>query len=208
MISKNLIKKYNVAAPRYTSYPTVPYWEPELWNKESWLDSVRKSYMESSADGISIYIHLPFCENLCTYCGCTTRITKNHKVEEPYILAVIKEWQMYCDVLGCKPRIREMHLGGGTPTFFSPENLEKLIKGIFEYAEVVEGSDFSFEAHPANTTTAHLQMLYNYGFRRVSIGVQTFDPAVQEIINRKQTIEQVEHVTSQARAIGYTSVNF
>lgn len=208
MISKDLIKKYNVAAPRYTSYPTVPYWEPELWNKESWLDTVRKSYMENSADGISIYIHLPFCENLCTYCGCTTRITKNHKVEEPYILAVIQEWKMYCDVLGCKPRIREMHLGGGTPTFFSPENLEKLIKGIFEHAEVVEGSDFSFEAHPANTTTAHLQMLYNYGFRRVSIGVQTFDPAVQEIINRKQTIEQVEHVTTQARAIGYTSVNF
>ena len=208
MIPNNLIKKYNVPAPRYTSYPTVPYWEPEQWNKESWLNSVRKAYLESSADGISIYIHLPFCESLCTYCGCTTRITTNHKVEEPYLMAVVKEWQMYGEVLGCKPRVREIHLGGGTPTFFSPENLEKLIRGILSHAEVVPGSEFSFEAHPANTTTAHLQMLYNYGFRRVSVGVQTFDPAIQEIINRKQTIEQVVHVTRKARSIGYTSVNF
>jgi oxygen-independent coproporphyrinogen III oxidase len=123
-------------------------------------------------------------------------------------MAVVKEWQMYCNILGCKPRVREIHLGGGTPTFFSPENLEKLIKGILDHSDVLKDSDFSFEAHPANTTTEHLQMLYNYGFRRVSIGVQTFDPAVQEIINRKQTIEQVAHVTSEARAIGYTSVNF
>lgn len=207
-MTNNLIKKYNVAAPRYTSYPTVPYWVPEDWSKDNWLNSVKKAYNESSKDGISIYIHLPFCENLCTYCGCTTRITKNHKVELPYLEAVVKEWRMYCDVLGCKPRIREIHLGGGTPTFFSPENLEKLLRGILEYAEVVPGSDFSFEAHPANTTSAHLKMLYDYGFRRVSVGVQTFDPEVQEIINRKQTIEQVEQVTREAREIGYTSVNF
>lgn len=208
MITNELIRKYNVAAPRYTSYPTVPYWEPELWNEESWFNTVKKSYQERGEDGISLYIHLPFCENLCTYCGCTTRITKNHKVEEPYLAAVVKEWQMYCDRLGCKPRIREIHLGGGTPTFFSAANLEKLIQGISENAEIMADADFSFEAHPANTTSAHLKILFDYGFRRVSIGIQDLDPIVQQIINRKQSIEQVQNLTNEARAIGYASVNF
>ncbi|HEY1025484.1 MAG TPA: oxygen-independent coproporphyrinogen III oxidase [Sphingobacteriaceae bacterium] len=208
MITSDLIKKYNVAAPRYTSYPTVPYWETELWSKEQWLMSIRKAYKESREDGISIYVHLPFCENLCTYCGCTTRITKNHKVEDPYIAAVIKEWQMYVRELGQKPRVKEIHLGGGTPTFFAPENLEKLMNGILENAEVVDGAEFSFEAHPANTTYAHLKSLYHFGFRRLSLGIQDFDPAVQEIINRRQTVEQVDTVTREARALGYTSINY
>ena len=128
MIS-DLIRKYNVAAPRYTSYPTVPYWDTESWSSQQWFESIKKSYQESSSEGISLYIHLPFCESLCTYCGCNTRITKNHSVEEPYINAVLKEWKMYCDVLGCQPAIKEIHLGGGTPTFFKPEHLKKLIEG-------------------------------------------------------------------------------
>ncbi len=208
MIDSDLINKYNVAAPRYTSYPTVPYWSNEQWSQQQWFDTVRKSYNESSVHGISLYIHLPFCENLCTYCGCTTRITKNHKVEEPYIDAVIKEWAMYCRVLGGNPRIREIHLGGGTPTFFSPENLQKLINGISQNAILLPDADLSFEGHPANTTRAHLETLYNCGFRRLSLGIQDFDPLVQEIINRKQSIEQVTEVTHAAREIGYTSINY
>lgn len=208
MISSDLIKKYNVAAPRYTSYPTVPYWNNEAWDQEQWLSSVRRSYNESSAEGISVYIHLPFCENLCTYCGCTTRITKNHQVEGPYIDAVLKEWQMYYRILGGKPRIREIHLGGGTPTFFSPENLQKLISGIRQNAIILPDAGLSFEGHPANTTRAHLKTLYDCGFRRVSLGIQDFDPAVQIIINRKQSVEQVRDVTTWAREIGYTSINY
>lgn len=203
-----LIKKYNVAAPRYTSYPTVPYWENDSWDRQQWVDSVKRAYMESRPWGISVYIHLPFCESLCTYCGCTTRITKNHQVEQPYIDAILKEWAMYCDALGCKPRIKEIHLGGGTPTFFSPENLEKLIRGITGTSEQVGRPDFSFEGHPANTTAAHLQTLYNCGFRRLSLGIQDFDENVQKIINRKQTIQQVKQVTEDARRIGYTSINY
>jgi oxygen-independent coproporphyrinogen-3 oxidase len=204
----SLVKKYNIAVPRYTSYPTVPYWDNALWNEAAWLASVRRSYLESSKEGISLYIHLPFCENLCTYCGCTTRITKNHSVEEPYIAAVIKEWQMYCAILECKPKIREIHLGGGTPTFFSAKNLRILMDGILENAEIVQNTDFSFEAHPANTSFAHLETLYNSNFTRLSLGIQDFDPAVQKIINRRQTVEQVKQVTSEARELGYTSINF
>lgn len=208
MASFNLIKKYNVPVPRYTSYPTVPFWETEKWTKDAWIDSVKRSYNESRPSGISLYIHLPFCESLCTYCGCNTRITKNHTVEEPYIDAIIKEWLMYCEILGTKPRIREIHLGGGTPTFFQPENLKKLIQTIVSNAEIVGKADFSFEAHPANTTPEHLQTLFDCGFRRLSLGIQDFDPQVQLVINRHQSVEQVSRITAAAREIGYTSINF
>lgn len=115
---------------------------------------------------------------------------------------------MYCNALECKPRIKDIHLGGGTPTFFSPENLEKLICGITNTSEIIGKPDFSFEGHPANTTVAHLQTLYNCGFRRVSLGIQDFDEKVQKIINRQQSVEQVKQVTEDARSIGYSSVNY
>jgi len=129
-------------------------------------------------------------------------------VEEPYIQAVLKEWEMYCSMLGTKPVISEIHLGGGTPTFFSAENLNALITGITQRATLTRDADLSFEGHPANTNFAHLKVLYACGFRRLSLGIQDFDPAVQEIINRKQSIEQVERVCVEARKIGYTSINF
>src|SRR5881227_1569428 len=91
-----LNEKYNVPVPRYTSYPTMPYWDQLTFSEELWKKSVQLSFAESNGtSGISLYIHLPFCENLCTYCGCNTRITKNHGVEEPYIAALLKEWQQY-----------------------------------------------------------------------------------------------------------------
>ena len=121
---KSLVNKYNIAGPRYTSYPTVPYWDFETFTREKWKSSLIKSIKESPAkEGVSIYIHLPFCESLCTFCGCNKRITKQHSVESPYIKAVLKEWRLYLKLFNNKPRIKELHLGGGTPTFFSPENL-------------------------------------------------------------------------------------
>jgi len=209
MLSKYLIDKYNVAAPRYTSYPTVPYWSKDVFDKNLWAERVRSAFeISNEKDGISLYIHLPFCESLCTYCGCNTRITKNHAVEEPYVDAVLKEWAMYFDIIGDRPVIREIHLGGGTPTFFSPENLKRLINTILSNADVHPDADFGFEGHPANTSYEHLKVLYELGFRRVSLGIQDFDPKVQFIINRIQTFEQVKNVTEWARQIGYTSVNY
>ncbi|EEI92203.1 coproporphyrinogen dehydrogenase [Sphingobacterium spiritivorum ATCC 33300] len=206
---EQLIRKYNVAAPRYTSYPTVPFWENDRFNTPEWEERVKQTYASSTANGVSIYIHLPFCEDLCTYCGCNTRITKNHKVEDPYITAVLKEWAMYKQILGdTAVKISEIHLGGGTPTFFQPANLERLITGILDGNTCAEDASFSFEAHPANTTDSHLETLYNLGFRRLSLGIQDFDAKVQFVINRLQTVEDVERVVAQARAIGYTSINF
>jgi len=161
-MQQTLVQKYNVPGPRYTSYPTVPYWEENLFTVSDWKSSFKKSFDESNTEeGISLYIHLPFCESLCTFCGCNKRITKRHEVEHPYIDAVLKEWKLYCDLLTEKPIIKEIHLGGGTPTFFSPKNLESLINGIFEKAVKAPQHEFSFEGHPNNTSRLHLQTLYD-----------------------------------------------
>jgi oxygen-independent coproporphyrinogen-3 oxidase len=208
-MDSELIKKYNVAAPRYTSYPTVPYWDKTPPSPEEWKLSVKRSFNETNEkDGISIYIHLPFCESLCTYCGCNTRITVNHGVEMPYIQSILKEWSLYRTILGETPRIREIHLGGGTPTFFSAEHLRVLIEGITKGSIICKDAEFGFEAHPGNTNLCHLTTLHDLGFKRLSLGIQDFDEKVQDIINRQQTFEQVKTVVVTARELGYTSINF
>jgi len=201
-----LIEKYNTAVPRYTSYPTVPHWQSEVPTQENWLNDLKKNYDEYPE--LSLYIHLPFCESLCTYCGCNKRITKNHQVESPYIDAVLKEWKIYLENLDQRPTIKEIHLGGGTPTFFDAENLKRLISTILEDSDLAEGYEFSFEAHPNSTSSDHLKMLHKLGFRRISVGVQDVSPNILTAINRKQTADQVRGVTTWARALGYTSVNY
>ena len=206
--SLNLIAKYNIPVPRYTSYPTVPFWDktPDI---EEWKKLVKDSFnISNSKDGISIYIHLPFCESLCTYCACNTRITVNHKVEEPYIKTVLKEWDLYLALFDEKPNIKEIHLGGGTPTFFTAQNLNLLIGGILKSCNIADNAEFSFEAHPSNTTSDHLKTLYALGFKRISFGIQDFDDKVQDAINRYQTVEEVETAVKMARTTGYNSVNF
>jgi oxygen-independent coproporphyrinogen-3 oxidase len=207
MMNNELIRKYNVPGPRYTSYPTVPYWSKRGIKTEDWESTLISAFAESYDEGISLYIHLPFCESLCTFCGCHKRITKRHEVEDPYIKTVLKEWKLYTDFLPIPPIIKEIHLGGGTPTFFSANNLKQLIYGILDEAELAEETEFSFEGHPNNTTKEHLQTLYDLGFRRVSYGVQDYDPQVQFAINRIQPFENVKKVHEWSKEIGYTSVN-
>lgn len=207
-MQNSLVSKYNVAGPRYTSYPTVPYWNNEGFSLNEWKKGVIQSFSESnSKEGISLYIHLPFCESLCTFCGCNKRITKNHNVETPYLESVLKEWRLYLEMFPERPIIKELHLGGGTPTFFSAENLRLLIKGIFRDATMAENPSFSFEGHPNNTKGDHLQTLYDCGFTRVSYGVQDYNPTVQVAIHRLQPFVNVKNVTETAREIGYTSVS-
>ena len=207
-IDTSLLNKYNVPVPRYTSYPTVPFWNEGI-DVTQWKNIFQQQFTAAnSKEGISLYLHLPFCESLCTYCGCNKKITGNHSVEEVYLQAIAKEWALYLDLMHEKPVIRELHLGGGTPTFFSPENLKKLLNIIFEKSIIHPGHEFSIEGHPNNTTIFHLQTLYNEGFRRVSYGVQDTDPEVQRIINRIQPVENVQRATDAARAVGFKSVNF
>ncbi len=203
------MKKYNVPVPRYTSYPTVPFWGNNLPAVEEWQRVLLSTFEASNQkEGISLYIHLPFCESLCTYCGCNKRITRNHGVEPVYLKAVLQEWDKYLALFPEKPVIREIHLGGGTPTFFSPENLQYLINEILAQTEVHPQHELSFEGHPNNTTAEHLQALYEVGFRRVSYGVQDLSEKVQKAINRIQPLENLVQATELARQIGYTSVNY
>jgi oxygen-independent coproporphyrinogen III oxidase len=207
-MSQSLIAKYNIPGPRYTSYPTVPAWK-NIPCETVWKQHVKQAFNNSnSTEGISLYLHLPYCESLCTYCGCNKRITKNHAVEKPYIQALLAEWKIYLNTFGARPVVREIHLGGGTPTFFSPQNLHWMMDEILKTITLHPESELSFEAHPNNTTFEHLETLRKLGFTRLSLGIQDFDPTVQEIINRIQPFQLVKQVTEQARELGYQSVNF
>jgi len=207
-VNLSLVRKYNQPVPRYTSYPTVPFWREEL-EVDNWISALKNKVEEQDwANGMSLYIHLPFCETLCTYCGCNKKITSNHNVEGEYLEAVKKEWSLYCEILDRTPIIREIHLGGGTPTFFSPENLKLLLSFILKDVNIHPLHEFSIEGHPNNTTIDHLKMLHSMGFRRISYGVQDLDPTVQRIINRIQPFEKLKEATENARGIGFRSVNF
>ena len=207
-VDLSLLNKYNVPVPRYTSYPTVPFWKEGI-DAEGWKETFKDEFLKNNhREGISLYVHLPFCESLCTYCGCNKKITNNHTVEQEYLDAIIKEWKLYRQLMNEPPIIREIHLGGGTPTFFSPRNLELLIDTIARRSIVHPHHEFSIEGHPNNTTTRHLKTLSNLGFRRISFGVQDNDPEVQRTINRIQPFENVQGATEEARKFGFKSVNF
>jgi oxygen-independent coproporphyrinogen-3 oxidase len=208
LVNPLLITKYNQPVPRYTSYPTVPVWNEKI-DADQWAQNFSRRFEEENhINGISLYIHLPFCESLCTYCGCNKKITTNHKVEEEYMAAIKKEWLIYRKLMRQTPIIREIHLGGGTPTFFSPQNLKNLLNLFLQSSIIHPRHEFSIEGHPNNTTKEHLSMLYSLGFRRISYGVQDNDPEVQRVINRIQPVENVRAATANARAAGFRSVNF
>ena len=207
--SSILLKKYDVPVPRYTSYPAMPAWDNAGFTVEHWNSSVQRCFNETNdSKGISLYIHLPFCESLCTYCACNTRITKNHAVEIRYIQMLLKEWDNYKKVFPGRPKLRELHIGGGTPTFFSFRNLRWLITYLLEDVDRHKDLEMSFEGHPNNTTEEHLRTLYELGFRRVSFGVQDLNEHVQKAINRIQPLENLKTVTRIARSIGYQSIGF
>jgi len=204
-----LALKYSNPGPRYTSYPTIPSWSEDGVSQEEWKAAMVKGFNESNeSTGISMYIHIPFCENHCYFCGCNAHRTNDHSFEKPYIDALIKEWQMYLDVFPGKLNVKELHIGGGTPTFFSPENLIRLVDTLFKDVNRMDNYIFSFETNPRSTTKEHLEALYSVGFRRLSFGIQDFDPAVQEEINRPQSFELVKEKIDLARQIGFNSINF
>jgi oxygen-independent coproporphyrinogen III oxidase len=208
-IQTNLFEKYDVPVPRYTSYPTVPYWTDSP-TTEQWLAELCAA-AEKPDCRWAIYIHIPFCESLCTFCGCNNVITQNHKREEPYVGLVLKEFGMYLDAvpdLATRP-LRQLHLGGGTPTFLSPQNLSALLVPIMQRVDArSEEFDASVEVNPRVTSSEHLRALFDAGFTRVSMGVQDFDPTVQYLVNRIQPFEITRDLTVSAREMGYTSVNY
>jgi oxygen-independent coproporphyrinogen-3 oxidase len=205
----DLFAKYDVPAPRYTSYPTVPFWTDSP-TTDQWLEELNKAFDDQAATW-SLYFHLPFCETLCTFCACNTVITRDHGREESYLDLLSTEWRLYLEKV---PGLRErsllgLHLGGGTPTFFSAANLERILKPILADAHVAaDRFEASVEVHPGHTSREQLVTLRQLGFTRISIGVQDFDPEVQRLVNRHQPYEVTKSVTDVARELGYTSVNY
>lgn len=204
-----LLKKYDVPVPRYTSYPTVPAWT-NTPTRDDWFADVRQT-LKPQGSSWAMYLHIPFCETLCTFCGCNTIITKDHKKEFEYVDLLLKELDLYLEKV---PQLKEMpmkhmHLGGGTPTFLRPEQLHQLVSEIFKKVTLAK-IDFeaSIEVDPRRTTTEQLKVLKNLGFNRVSLGVQDFNEKVQRLINRIQPFEVTQKITEDARHLGFESVNF
>lgn len=209
MNKRELFKKYDVPAPRYTSYPTVPYWTDHP-TSEQWVQELKRSF-DAEKMTWSMYLHIPFCESLCTFCGCNTSITKDHKREVPYKDIILKEFHTYLQkVPAMRERtLKQIHFGGGTPTFLSANVLGDLVSQIFLHVKKdphhFEGS---IEVDPRRTNEEQLKVLFNLGFNRVSMGVQDFDSEVQRLVNRIQPKEQTQKITNIARNLGYTSVNY
>lgn len=205
----DLFAKYDVPAPRYTSYPTVPFWS-EPPTTQQWLEHLRAACADP-AGAWSLYLHLPFCESLCTFCACNTVITRDHRREENYLRLLLNEWKLYLiQVPALKQRpLRQLHLGGGTPTFFSADNLRRMLVPILADTQMsTDQFEASLEVDPRHTTREQLLTLRSLGFSRISLGVQDFDPEVQRLVNREQPYEITRSITETARELGYTSVNY
>lgn len=200
---KDLIAKYNRPAPRYTSYPPVPYWNNPP-DEKRWLGHLLDSYDEFQ--GVDLYVHVPFCESLCYYCGCNRTITKNHEIETEYLNQVLGEWELYKTKLGFIPKINSLHFGGGTPTFLSGHHLEKLIRALLENKS--ESFVGSIEIDPRRVSKEHYETFKMLGIKRVSLGIQDFDITVQRVINRLQSPELVRKVISDLRLAEVDSINF
>lgn len=207
LMPMDLLQKYNVPAPRYTSYPTVPHWDNSP-TREEWESHIQDGFSQANKKGISVYVHLPFCETFCTYCACNKVITKNHDLEVPYLKAIKSEWQNYKTLFGEEPRIKEIYLGGGTPTFFSAQHLTALFDVLKKDALWDESITISVEIHPMQVTFEQLEALRTSGVNRVSFGIQDTNEKVQKAINRLQPNEDVERVMAWVKELGFEASNF
>ena len=199
-----LLRKYGAPGPRYTSYPTVPFWDAPP-TPDAWLEHLGRA-LDAPA-GAAMYVHVPFCHALCTFCGCNMRVARNHALVMPYLSSVLREWETLRQRLGRdRVTLGELYVGGGTPTYLHPEELDTLLGGLLAHASPLAGASMTVEADPRVTTRAHLEVLARHGVDRISLGVQDVDPRVQDIVNRVQPIEQVHRVVDDARALGFRSI--
>lgn len=202
----SLIQKYSVSGPRYTSYPTAPQFHEGVGTET--YRRILKNGFDQDNEPLALYIHLPFCEALCYYCGCNIQITKDHMRSKSYVEALLQEMQEVAALLGTKRQLSQIAWGGGTPTFLSVEEMTTLHKTTVEHFELVEGAEVSIEIDPRVTTDEQLKALRELGFNRVSLGVQDFDPKVQEVIHRIQPAYVTKRMLRFCRELGFTGINF
>jgi oxygen-independent coproporphyrinogen-3 oxidase len=199
-----------LALPRHTSYPIAPIWTPEYGPSQ-----LREDLRRSTEQGrlLSLYVHIPYCERLCYYCACTKEIVPagKHTVHDPspaFLQALAEEIDRFSDSLGPCREIQQLHLGGGSPTFLNPAQLQQLWNQVQRRFSIAKDAEIAIEVDPRITTLEHLHVLRSLGFNRVSLGIQDFAPQVQQAVNRVQSFELVEYLVRQCRALGFTSINF
>ena len=202
---RGLVAKYDQPGPRYTSYPTAV----EL-SEEVGRDVYEQKLEEADALGdapLSLYMHLPFCEERCLFCGCHVIITPHHERSRPYLDLLKKEMALVAEKLPHRRRFAQLHLGGGTPTYYSPEELDSLMVALLADYSPLEGAELAVELDPRVTSKEHLDVLAERGFNRMSLGVQDFTPAVQEKIHRVQSFDETRTVIDHGRRRGYRGIN-
>lgn len=205
-ITSEQIQKYDVAGPRYTSYPTADRFV-EAFNEAAYIHALKNRTVTGKAMPLSLYVHIPFCESLCFYCACNKIITKHHKRGAEYLRYLSREIDLHVAHLGLKQPISQLHLGGGSPTFLSDEELAELMEMIKRSFALQADGEYSIEIDPRTIDEQRLKHLKTLGFNRVSYGVQDFDEEVQKAVHRIQPAEQVFDLTAQAHALGFESVN-
>jgi oxygen-independent coproporphyrinogen III oxidase len=204
-VNLDLVKKYNVAGPRYTSYPPATKFNAAL----KWPELLEKISANNQTErDLSLYFHIPFCETLCWFCGCTTVITKNHGEGKPYLDYLEREVAQMAAQLNPKRKVVQLHWGGGSPTFLQPDEIRKLGEIIRKYFQFSDDIEAGVEIDPRRLAREHIEALREIGFNRASLGVQDFEPKVQEAIHRIQPREMTQQVLDWAHEFGFGSVNF
>lgn len=201
-----LMHKYSQAGPRYTSYPTAPEWKSGYEEADyKKLLARMKGYED---EPIAMYIHIPFCEERCLYCACNVTVRNDHSVADRYLDHLEKEIKLVSGYLGFKPKVQQLHWGGGTPTYLSPVQIIRLMKVLNDHFDInYLSGELAVEVDPVVTTAEHIQTLADEGFTRFSFGVQDFDKKVQEAVRRVQTFEDTAKLIQEARNSGAKSIN-
>ncbi len=207
-ISPELLRKFDVSGPRYTSYPTADRFV-EAFTADDYARALtqRRNGAAALAMPLSLYVHVPFCESLCYYCACNKIITRHHERAKPYLEYLGREVALHTALLGTQQKVTQLHLGGGSPTFLSDEELRSLMDMLGKHFQLVPGGEYAIEVDPRTVDAGRLGALADMGFNRLSFGVQDFDPAVQKAVHRVQPAEQVFALVQAARERGFESIN-
>ena len=207
-LSTDLYLRYAKPAPRYNTYPIPSHWTNTL-SPTDWLNNCQQT-LNGEDPKFSIYIHIPFCEKKCSHCACNTYITTDHSLEESYIQTIHQEFRLYCQKINplSTSSLVHLYLGGGTPNFFSAQNLKRLLQPILSAVKIATEHEFTVEMDLRHVQGQHLQTLYDLGFRHLRLGIEDFTPIVQRIINRQQSQEQAGFVCDTARSLGYHTIHF
>lgn len=204
---QHLIEKYDRPGPRYTSYPTVPAWTDSFGPADFEAKLQEAAGLGRDAP-LSLYLHLPFCKSMCTYCGCNVVISSNRERHEEYVDVLLQEIDRVADQLGDRTRLAQIHYGGGTPTSLDEPLLLRLWQKITSRFQVLQEAEVALEVDPVVTRREQLALLRGMGFNRISMGVQDFTPEVQRAVNRVQTVEETEALVEYARFLGFSGINF